>query len=60
MSGEAPQASPVEGVLNPSNCVLNERLNRAERGVSGEAPQASPVEGVLNPNNGKAFKIKGP
>ena len=59
MSGEAPQALPVEGVLNPVTR-LNERQNRAKRGVSGEAPQALPVEGVLNPNNGKAFKIKGP
>ena len=49
MSGEAPPAWPVEGVLNPNNCVLNRRQNRAKRGVSGEAPPAWPVEGVLNP-----------
>ncbi len=58
VSGEAPQALPVEGVLNPINGVLNQRQDRAKRGVSGEAPQALPVEGVLNPNLGR-FIIAG-
>jgi len=56
-----------EGVLNPSNCVLNQGQNRAKRGVSGEAPAAllpegvlNPVNCVLNPYNAKTFKIKGP
>ena len=47
VSGEAPPALPVEGVLN-------QRQNRAKRGVSGEAPPALPVEGVLNQRQNRA------
>jgi hypothetical protein len=49
--GEAPPAWPVEGVLNPINCVLNPTAKRASARVRGEAPPAWPVEGVLNPIN---------
>jgi alpha/beta superfamily hydrolase len=51
VSGEAPQALPVEGVLNPKRA--------SEASVSGEAPQALPVEGVLNPNLAGRFVIAG-
>jgi alpha/beta superfamily hydrolase len=59
VSGEAPQALPAEGVLNPNNCVLNHRQDRAKRGVSGEAPRALPAEGVLNPNLAARFVVAG-
>ncbi len=50
VSGEAPTALPVEGVLNPNN-------ERSE--LSGEALPALPVEGVLNPNNERSESERG-
>ena len=47
VSGEAPPALPVEGVLNPTAVPSGSE-------VSGEAPPALPVEGVLNPQQCRA------
>jgi hypothetical protein len=48
LSGEAPTALPVEGVLNPNN----ERSELSgEAGAPTQWVVALPVEGVLNPNN---------
>ena len=44
VSGEAPAALLLEGVLNPINCAVEP----SEARVRGEAPAALPVEGVLN------------
>ena len=61
VSGEAPAASLLEGVLNPNNTPAEPAamtsgtdsllLGERSESPSGEARRALPGEGVLNPNN---------